>query len=166
MKNLVSIYLLVLCSLFAKDPPEISTEAMKQPSTNITCVSEAFGHILGENIKNTGVQFDIFLVAKGMKDAIDGKQSPIPATECIQAIHLIQEKNFSEKCKENLEWAENFLFNNAKEAGVISIEGGKVQYRIIQQGSGMEVKPHFCPRIRYTLKAPDGSILDIENPEE
>ena len=33
MKNLVSIYLLVLCSLFAKDPPEISTEAMKQPST-------------------------------------------------------------------------------------------------------------------------------------
>ncbi|HEY2811114.1 MAG TPA: FKBP-type peptidyl-prolyl cis-trans isomerase N-terminal domain-containing protein [Rhabdochlamydiaceae bacterium] len=132
----------------------------------IAKLSEAFGHLIGKNLQNIGVKFDIAQVIKGLQDASSGKQSPMSEVECIQAITAVQEKIFKEQSVENLKKADTFLQDNAKTKGVVSLESGKVQYRIEKEGKGAAVEEHFSPMIRYTGKFLDGSVFSTSKEEE
>ena len=131
---------------------------------DIQRISEAFGHIICKNLKRIDVEFDMALVIKGIQDGVMEKEPPMTEKECIQALELVQEKRFMAQSQENLKQAVTFLADNADAEGVRSLEGGKVQYRIIKQGNGKAVKPHFVPLLRYTIKKLDGLI--IGPPEE
>jgi peptidylprolyl isomerase len=151
-------------SLSAEEKPEA------QNSTNQTAeiarLSEAFGHVIGKNLENIGVKFEMAQVIKGLQDAIAGKESPMSEMECIQAIASVQEKVFKEQCTENLNRAEKFLSDNAKTDGIVSLEAGKVLYRINEKGSGAEIESHFSPMVRYTGKYLDGSVFGASKEEE
>lgn len=148
------------------------TQAAQQPAAStgqtveIPRLSEAFGHVIGKNLENIGVRFDMAQVIKGLQDAIAGKESPMSEMECIQAIASVQEKIFKEQCSENLKRAETFLADNSKAEGVIALEDGKVQYRILEKGTGAEIESHFSPQIRYTGKYLDGSVFGASKEEE
>jgi peptidylprolyl isomerase len=139
--------------------------AAPQP-VEIARLSEAFGHVIGKNVENIGVKFDMTQVIKGLQDALAGKESPMTEMECIQAIASVQEKIFKEQCAENLKRAETFLSNNAKTEGIVTLEEGKVQYRIVEKGAGAEIESHFSPLIRYTGKYLDGSVFGSSKEEE
>ncbi len=149
-----------------------ATQAAAQPAAStsqpveIARLSEAFGHVIGKNLENIGVKFDMAQVIKGLQDAIAGKESPMSEMECIQAIASVQEKIFKDQCAENLKRAEVFLADNAKVEGVIALEDGKVQYRIVEKGNGAEIESHFSPQIRYTGKYLDGSVFGASKEEE
>ncbi len=149
-----------------------TTQAAAQPAapTNqpveIARLSEAFGHVIGKNLENIGVKFDMVQVIKGLEDAIAGKESPMSEMECIQAIASVQEKIFKEQCTENLKRAETFLADNARAEGVVALEDGKVQYRVLEKGTGAEIESHFSPQIRYTGKYLDGSVFGASKEEE
>jgi peptidylprolyl isomerase len=147
-------------------PKAATPEAPMSQPVEITRLSEAFGHVIGKNLENIGVKFDMAQVIKGLQDAIAGKESPMSEMECIQAIASVQEKIFKEQCSENLKRAETFLADNAKTEGVIALEDGKVQYRIIEKGTGAEIESHFSPQIRYTGKYLDGSVFGASKEEE
>jgi peptidylprolyl isomerase len=146
-------------------PEAQPTEVPSQP-VEITRLSEAFGHVIGKNLENIGVKFDMEQVIKGLQDATAGKESPMSEIECIQAIASVQEKIFKEQCTENLKRAETFLADNAKSDGIVAIEEGKVQYRIVEKGTGAEIESHFSPQIRYTGKYLDGSVFGTSKEEE
>lgn len=131
---------------------------------NIEQISEAFGHIISKNIKRIDVEFDMARVIKGMQDGVSEKEPPMTEKECLQALQMVQEKKLEEQSKENLRQAETFLADNVKEDGVSALEAGKVQYRIIKQGNGQEIKPHFVPLIRCAIKKLDG--FSFGPPEE
>lgn len=145
MKHLVPLILFFSSSLRAEE--------------EIQRISEAFGHIISKNLKRIDVEFDMALVIKGMQDGALGKEAPMTEKECVQALELVQEKKLMAQGKENLSQADSFLAHNAKDEGVISLEGGKVQYRIIKQGNGKVVTPHDVPLIRHTIKKLDGLTL-------
>jgi peptidylprolyl isomerase len=145
---------------------EAKVEMKEAPNFDIGQISEAFGHLVGQNLQNIGVKFDLAQIIKGLKDASDGKQSPMSEVECIQALTAIQEKNFKEKAQENLQKAESFLQANGKVKDVQSLENGKVQYHIEKEGQGTAVESHFSPLIRLTGKFLDGSPFNTSKEEE
>lgn len=156
--------LFAIASLSAEEKPEAQSNANQ--SVEIARLSEAFGHVIGKNLENIGVKFEMAQVIKGLQDAIAGKESPMSEMECIQAIASVQEKVFKEQCTENLKRAEKFLADNAKTDGVVSLEAGKVLYRINEKGNGAEIESHFSPMVRYTGKYLDGSVFGASKEEE
>lgn len=132
----------------------------EEKNQDIGKVSEAFGHLIGKNLETLGVDFDIDLVMKGLKEAGLGKKPPLSEAECIEAIAKAQAEAFQKQAKGNLEKAETFLKMNGQKKEVVTLEKGRLQYKVDQKGTGEAVKEHFSPVIRYVGKYLDGSIFD------
>jgi peptidylprolyl isomerase len=77
-----------------------STAPQQQPE--IQKISEAFGHLIGKNLKYFRFEFDMQAVVQGLKDASAGKIAPMSELRCIQAITTIQEAAFKEQSQLNL----------------------------------------------------------------
>jgi len=168
MKNFARLFsLFTLLSLSALVAEEKAPAPSKTPDpADIAKVSEAFGHVIGKNLENIGVKFDMAQVIKGLQDAVAGKQSPMSEMECIQAIAFAQEQVFKEQCVTNLKKADEFLAQNEKKEGIVSLEQGKIQYTVAEKGEGAVVEDHFSPLIRYTGKHLDGTVFGASKEEE
>lgn len=141
-----------------------------KPSPNrpdeVAQLSEAFGHLIGKNMESLGVSLDMQQVVKGIRDAAEGKASPMTEEECIQALTMVQENLFKKQAAENLERAETFLCKNAQNKGIVSLHQGKLQYKIEKPGKGLEVQPHFTPIIRFVGKYLNGSVFGSSKEQE
>lgn len=155
---------LAMSALVAEEPSAPAVSEQQDPQINK--LSEAFGHLIGKNIENLGVQFDIAHLIKGLQDAASGKESPMTEAQCAEAIATAQEFAFKEQAKENLEKAGAFLEENGKADGVVSLEEGKLQYKIDQEGDGAPVGEHYSPLIRYTGKFLDGTVFGSSKEDE
>lgn len=129
-------------------------------------VSQAFGHLIGKNLDSLGFEFDMSEVIKGMEDSVAGKESPMNETECVQAISLVQEEAFQKLANKNLEDANSFMAENAKQEGIITLEKDKLQYKVEKSGEGAVVEDHFSPMIRYSGKFLDGKVFGASQEDE
>lgn len=146
------------------ETPEKTTAAPL--TTDVSKISEAFGHLIGKNLDSVGFKLDIAQVIKGLQDASSGKEAPMTETECVQAITAIQEAAFKQQATENLKKANEFLAQNMKQNGIISLEPGKLQYRVEKTGGGAVVEDHFSPLIRYKGKFIDGTVFGSSKEDE
>lgn len=167
--------LLLGCALLAtqiihcQEQPSVQADPITH-CDEIEKLSRAFGHLIGENLikqdlENGKVKLNIAQVIKGLQEAAAGKASPMTENECIEAIIAVKEQAFEQESKENLENAENFLKKNAEFSEVVSIENGKVQYRIEKVGTGDAIQPHFSPLVQYKGQFLDGSTFRTSNEE-
>lgn len=138
----------------------------QEKTPEIAKVSEAFGHLIGKNLETIGVDLDLQLVVKGLQDAASGKDSPLSESECIELLAAAQEQAFQRKAGENLAAAEEFLKKNAKDQTIVSLEEGKVQYRVEKEGEGVTVKEGASPAIKYVGKYLDGSVFGQSEEEQ
>lgn len=166
VKILCLLSVISFSAVFAEEKIAAQPNPPADQPVEIAKISEAFGHVIGKNLENIGVKFDMAHVIKGLQDAVAGKSSPMTEMECIQAIASVQEKIFKEQCIENLKRAETFLAQNSKNDGIVSLEDGKIQYLVSEKGEGAEVEAHFSPLIRYTGKYLDGSVFGSSKEEE
>jgi hypothetical protein len=81
--------LLITINIFAND-------------TEVKKVSEAIGHMIGKNLKDLGLDFDLNAIAKGLQEETEGKPSPLNEEECIQAIAQLQDEKIIEIESETL----------------------------------------------------------------
>lgn len=148
----------------------ISEEDLKEETSSkevqIAKISEAFGHLIAKNMESLGLDFNIDQVVKGLKDSASGKNPPMSEMECVEAISSIQEKNFKQQATNNLAAADEFMKANAEKDGIVSLENGKLQYKVEAQGQGSIVEEHCSPLIRYTGKYLDGTIFGSSQKEE
>lgn len=150
--------------------PTPSTPAANQdiPQAEILKVSEAFGHFIGRNLNSPGIKFDLESIIKGMREGAAGKPAPMSDKDYEDMMAILQEKSFKALAESNLAAAKEFLAKNAKAEGIIEIQPGKLQYLILQQGTGAAVAPHSTPKINYTGKYIDGTIFgtseDVNGP--
>lgn len=167
-------YLLLACALFMIQAALCQENLPSRPAIHqdeIEKLSRAFGHLIGKNLiqqdleKNGKVKLDLAQVIKGLQEAADGKESPMTENECVEAIVAAKELAFEQVAKENLEKAETFLKKNATDTAVVSIENGKVQYRIEKTGTGEAIQSHFSPLVYYKGQFLDGSIFSDSNEE-
>lgn len=137
----------------------LSLHAEPSAEHDIAKISEAMGHLIGKNLQSLGLDLDVQAIVKGLQDAATGKHSPMSEDECVQAIAILQEENFSAVAEQNLIEADNFLEKNKKNEGVVSLEEGKLQYKIVKEGSGQTVESYNSPIVRYTARYLDGQVL-------
>jgi hypothetical protein len=82
-----------------------ATAFCKNP--DIAQISEAMGHLIGKNLEQLGVDFDLEAVVKGLKEESEGKSSPLNEDECVQAIVDLQEEKVSTAAESELEQADS-----------------------------------------------------------
>jgi peptidylprolyl isomerase len=141
-------------------------EAVQEEPLDISKISEAFGHLIGKNVETLGFKVDLAKLIKGLQDEASGVASPMTEMECVQAISSVQEGIFKKQAKENLSKAEDFLAKNEAQKGIVSLEKGRLQYKIEKQGQGASVEEHFSPLIRYTGKFLDGTVFGSSKEDE
>jgi len=71
----------------------------------------------------------------------------------------VQERLINHMAEENLKTAEAFLKKNGTEPDVRSLENGKLQYKIVKNGSGEVVPAGGSPEINFTGKLADGEVF-------
>jgi len=145
---------------------QVEIDTLTPLAVDVSKISEAFGHLIGKNLESIGFKFDMTQIIKGLEDAQSGKDSPMTEMECVQAITSIQESVFKQQSTENLLKANEFLAQNMKIQGIISIETEKLQYRIDRQGTGAVVEEHFSPLIRYKGTFLDGTVFGSSKENE
>lgn len=126
---------------------------------DITRLSEAFGHFIGRNLKTPGLNFDLESIIKGMRDGYNGKPAPMSDKEYEEMMTKLQEQAFKQLSETNLKAADDFLNNNSTTDHVVEVIPGKLQYIIVEEGTGDTVKEHSAPQIKYTGKFLDGTTF-------
>ncbi len=158
---LLALSLMTLICLRADEEP-----AAVQEKPDLAKISEAFGHMIAQNLESLGLEFDMEKVLSGLKDSLDGKASPLNEQETVAAITQIQEDAFQKKSDLNLIEAEEFLASNAQKKAVVAIDDGKLQYSVEQEGTGEMVQAHFNPLINYKGTFIDGTAFgESKEPE-
>lgn len=144
----------------AGKPAEAASSATQAPTKEeISQLSEAFGNFIGRNLKTTGIDFDIDAVVKGIRDGAAGKPSPLSDADYEQKMIALQESAFKKMAETNLQAADAFLKSNADKPGVKVIEPGKLEFLVLKEGNGPEVKEGSSPQINYTGKYIDGTVF-------
>lgn len=160
----LNILSLMTLPLMAEE--EVATKSETEEAVEISKVSESFGHLIGKNMETIGFQLDLAQVIKGLQDEAAGKDSPMTEMECFQAISTVQEGIFKKQAADNLVKADEFLATNSKHTEVVSLEEGKLQYKIEKEGEGITVEEHFSPLIRYVGKFLDGKVFGASKEDE
>ena len=136
------------------------TENYKEFSQeDVNKISEALGHFIGKNLNTPGIHFDLESVVKGIRDAAAGKPAPMTDQEYEEKMVQLQKNALAKLAEKNLQEANEFLGKNVREAGIVEIEPGKLQYQVIEQGNGATVEPNSRPLINYTGKLLDGTVF-------
>ena len=136
-----------------------AVEAPSEPQVDINQVSEAFGHLIGQNLDSLGFEFEMDQVIKGLQASLAGDESPMTEEQTVQAISIIQEQAYHKLSAKNLEEASHFLGTNKTRVGIVELEQGKVQYRIEKMGEGNFVEPQHAPLLTYTGRFLDGQVF-------
>jgi peptidylprolyl isomerase len=146
-------FICVASTAFSVEPPA------KPDTSEITKISEAMGHLIGKNLQALGFSVDLNAVVKGMQNAAEGKTPALSEEECVQAIAALQEESLSVVSDKNLEEANTFLQKNGENEDIVSLEEGKLQYKIEKAGEGQSVQPYNSPVLQYKAKYLDGSVF-------
>jgi len=172
------VSLLVACSLQSvihcettmetqeRDVASSKMVAKKEEKIDVDKVSEAFGYLIGRNLISLGFEFDLTQVIKGLEDSISGKDSPMSEEECDRAISIMQEELFQKRAVQNLDTANQFMVENAKNEGVVELEKNKLQYRLRREGTGNVVEAHHSPLINYSGTFLDGKEFAVSQGDE
>jgi FKBP-type peptidyl-prolyl cis-trans isomerase FklB len=101
-------------------------------------------------------------MAEGLKDALQGKASPIADAqfrEAFQEINDLMQAKSAERAKEAAAEGEAFLAENAKKDGVTVTESG-LQYEILVEGQGEKPSAESVVSTHYHGTLIDGSVFD------
>lgn len=111
-------------------------------------ISESLGHLIGKNLESLGLPIDMQALVKGMEDSAAGKDSPLNEDACVEALTALREQKLLEKGEKNLIEAAAFLEQNKNQKGIVSLEEGKLQYKIDKEGTGEAVQAYNSPLVR------------------
>lgn len=139
----------------------------EQKPLDIEKISQAFGHLLGKNIEELGVKLDLAAIIQGLEDAQKGNMPPLNERQCLEAINQLQDIALKEEAEINLRESEKFLESNSAAPQIISLEKGKLQYKVLTEGSGKLLTTNEnLVLVKYKGKFLDGDVFtETSNPE-
>ena len=128
--------------------------------------SYAVGMMLGHNWQQQGVDVDLDLVLRGLKDEQSGGATLLTQQEMQetlkafqQAMVAKQQKMHAEQAMKNKADGEAFLATNKNNPGVITLPDG-LQYKVITEGSGETPMPDSTVTVNYRGTFLDGTEFD------
>jgi FKBP-type peptidyl-prolyl cis-trans isomerase FklB len=153
LKCTVSATLVMSCLLmpvaFAKEasaPKHVKSAGQSAPATaektDNKKVSYGIGVDIGRNFKRLGLDLDLDVLTKGLKDANTGKKLDLSEDELRTVMSAYKTEMMQKQAEAvksigatNQKAGEVFLAENAKKDGVVTLPSG-LQYKIVKQGDG------------------------------
>jgi len=157
--------MLAAAALVAAVAPAGAEEA-KPLKSDRDRTSYALGVEVGGNLKRQGIDVDVDLLLRGMKDAMTGGPTLLTETEVRETVMALQrtlmakqeevQKAKSAKAKSE---GEAFLVANAAKQGVVKLPSG-LQYKVIIPGGGASPKATDTVTVHYRGTLIDGTEFD------
>lgn len=155
MRHAVTVGLLVaVCgtAVLAQEP--VQTLASQKDK-----ISYAIGVDIGNSFKRQGVEVDVEILAKGLRDSLAGGKvllSEKEVREVIQAYQTELRAKAQEKAKQD---GAAFLAENGKKPGVTTLSSG-LQYKVITAGTGPKPTADDSVKCHYRGTLIDGKEFD------
>lgn len=128
--------------------------------------SYALGMLIGHQWQQQGVDVDLDLVERGMKDVQSSNQTLITPEQMQTALAEYKneimaklEKKREQIAAENKLQSEEFFAGNKKKPGVKTLPSG-LQYKIISEGKGPKPNTNDVVRVNYRGMLLDGTEFD------
>ena len=142
----------------------------KQDTSKYTDDQKASYYIglnIAQNMKHEGIKVDADLLARAIKEEMDGKEKLFPAEDMNNFMQSFMQKqmekkqsNASAETEENKKKGQEFLAKNKSNPKVKTTASG-LQYEVLQEGDG-KTKPNATSvvLVKYTGKLLDGNVFD------
>jgi FKBP-type peptidyl-prolyl cis-trans isomerase FklB len=134
--------------------------------TKTDSISYMIGTEIGKDFKTRGIEITaemlgkgIFDVIKGNKEALDEATKSKLMNDFQTQMQAKQEKTNKEQMGKNKQDGINFLAENKKKAGVITLPSG-LQFKIVSEGTGISPKATDTVTCHYRGKLLDGTVFD------
>jgi len=134
--------------------------------TNRDKANYAIGVNVARNLRQQGIEIDLDLVMKGIKDGFSGGRLLMSDEDLRKTISLYQAevrrqlaKKRAMETEANKKEGEEFLAENKKKDGVVTLPSG-LQYRIIKAGDGKMPTDADTVECRYRGTLIDGTEFD------
>lgn len=133
-------------------------------------VNYAIGVNMINSLKLQGVEIDLDLVIKGMRDAHSGGKFLLSDDELRKSIGVYQTAARQKQAMvrviaadENKKAGEAFLAENAQKEGVVTLPGG-LQYKILKAGDGMKPTDADTVEVNFRGTLINGTAFDSTEP--
>ncbi|ABQ27218.1 FKBP-type peptidyl-prolyl cis-trans isomerase [Geotalea uraniireducens] len=153
---------LLTAQVSAGEPQDLKTQKDK--------VNYAIGVNMINSLKMQGVEIDLDLVIKGMRDAHSGGKLLLPDDELRKSIGVYQTAARQKQAMvrviaadENKKAGEAFLAANAQKEGVVTLPSG-LQYKTLKAGDGMKPTDADTVEVNYRGALINGTEFDSTEP--
>ncbi|BCN93023.1 peptidyl-prolyl cis-trans isomerase Mip [Thiomicrorhabdus immobilis] len=152
----LSLGLLTTQNVIAADP--LTTTEQK--------ASYTLGSDLAKNFAQQGLKIDIQAFTLGFEDAMNNRKSRLSEEEMMKAITEVKKEMMQKQIahrkaqgEANLKEGEAYMADNAKKAGVKTLDSG-IQYKVIKSGKGNSPTENDTIFAHYEGSFIDGKVFD------
>ena len=135
-------------------------------STEKDQLGYSYGYVMGRTNADTLKDINLDAFIEGLKQGSTGQRSSLTDQEMAQALTKYKKQSeskqlieFQKLAAENLKSGQQFLQENAKQAGIVTRPTG-LQYQVIQQGQGKTPKATSKVKVHYEGRLIDGTVFD------
>jgi FKBP-type peptidyl-prolyl cis-trans isomerase len=137
-------------------------------------VSYSIGMNIGNNLKRSGYEVDVDVLARAIKDVLSGKESKMTEQQAREVmmsyskeLNAKREEERQQKAEKNRKEGEVFLAENKKKEGVkvhtVTLPDGKtaeLQYKVLTEGTGAMPKSNDIVLVNYRGTLINGTEFD------
>ena len=149
---------------------QVSAEESPVLKTAQDKLSYGIGVDVGRNFKKQGVEVDLTLLVKGLKDGLSGGKLLLPEKELRKIMNAFQGELRQKQAQatriatiENKKKGDAFLAENKTKEGVVTLPSG-LQYKILKAGEGRKPTEADTVEVNYRGTLLDGTEFDSSEP--
>ena len=123
-------------------------------------ISYALGMNIAQSLKSSGVETISYTkFAEGLEAAFEGKEGEMDAQEANQLLQQFFSELQAKQHEGNIKAGKDFLAENAKKEGIVTLESG-LQYEVINAGEGSMPAATDQVECHYHGTLIDGTVFD------
>jgi len=157
-RNLLILSVLVVFVSACGKNGNLGTSAKME--TDLDTVSYALGTDVALSLKDRSgmdeINYQVFV--KGMRDVFEDNELVMSNTEGRNMIRAYLQELSQKRSQENLQKGQEFLADNKENEDVEVTESG-LQYKVIEEGSGLSPDANDTVRVHYVGKTIDGETF-------
>lgn len=129
------------------------------PVAEMDPVSYAFGMIMANQFKGSGMTFNYDSFTQGFKEYYEDLDTQLSFDEALSRAQTAYMAVYEEQSNQERQKGITFLAENAKKDGVLTTASG-LQYEVITEGSGPRPLASDTVQVNYEGSLIDGTVFD------
>ncbi len=144
---------------FAQAAAPAAAPAATTPAPDRNALSYALGYQTGRDLIESGESIDLNQVIKALQDGYAKKDPAVPVEQLRTAVETMQkrqaekaEAEYKQASADNKARSDAFIAQNKTAAGVATVPGSTVQYKVVEAGKG--AKPTLASTVQLEVAGP------------